>query len=38
MSARKLSEPEMTSAHSVKILLCYLLDRLDRPVSLGAAP
>lgn len=32
MSARKLSEPEMTSAHSVKILLCYLLDRLDRPV------
>ncbi len=30
---KKLAEPEMTSAHSVKILLCYLLEKLDCPVT-----
>ncbi len=28
-----LSLGELNSVHSVKILLCYLLDRLDRPVT-----
>ncbi len=29
---RKFAAPELSDVHSVKILLCYLLDKLDRPV------
>lgn len=28
-----MTEPEMNSVHSVKILLCYILDKLSRPVT-----
>lgn len=33
MASSNFADPEMTSVHSVKILLCYLLSKLDRPVS-----
>ena len=31
--SHQMTEPEMNSVHSVKILLCYILDKLDRPVT-----
>lgn len=33
MSGHQMTNPELNSVHSVKILLCYILDRLNRPVS-----
>lgn len=33
MPRSNFADPEMTSVHSVKVLLCYLLSKLDRPVS-----
>lgn len=33
MSSQQMTNPELNSVHSVKILLCYILDRLDRPVT-----
>ncbi|MGN1416719.1 MAG: DUF4364 family protein [Oscillospiraceae bacterium] len=33
MPSSNFADPEMTSVHSVKILLCYLLTKLDRPVA-----
>ncbi|MCM1524518.1 MAG: DUF4364 family protein [Ruminococcus sp.] len=31
--SQQMTNPELNSVHSVKILLCYLLDRLDRTVT-----
>lgn len=33
MAKKRFADPELTSVHSVKILLCYLLEKLDRAVS-----
>lgn len=33
MPKSNFADPEMTSVHSVKILICYLLTKLDRPVA-----
>ena len=33
MPKSNFADPEMTTVHSVKILLCYLLTKLDRPVA-----
>ncbi|MBQ5333577.1 MAG: DUF4364 family protein [Oscillospiraceae bacterium] len=33
MSGQQMTNPELNSVHSVKILLCYILDRLNRPVT-----
>ena len=33
MSGQQMTSPELNSVHSVKILLCYILDKLNRPVT-----
>ncbi len=33
MSGQQMTNPELNSVHSVKILLCYILDRLNRHVT-----
>lgn len=33
MSGQQMTSPELNSVHSVKILLCYILEKLDRPVT-----
>lgn len=33
MPKKWFADPELSSVHSVKVLLCYLLDKLNRPVS-----
>lgn len=33
MSGQQITDPELNSVHSVKILLCYILDRLNRSVT-----
>ena len=31
--SQQMTNPELNSVHSVKILLCYILDKLNRPVT-----
>lgn len=33
MPGQQMTNPELNSVHSVKILLCYILDKLDRTVT-----
>ena len=33
MSGQQMTSPELNSVHSVKILLCYILEKLNRPVT-----
>lgn len=33
MSGQQMTSPELNSVHSVKILLCYILEKLDRPIT-----
>lgn len=33
MSGQQITKPEISSVHDVKILLCYIMERLDRPVT-----
>lgn len=33
MSGQQMTNPELNSVHSVKVLLCYILDKLNRSVS-----
>lgn len=33
MSGQQIIKPEISSVHDVKILLCYIMERLDRPVT-----
>lgn len=33
MSGQQITNPEINSVHSVKILLCYIMEKLNRPVT-----